>query len=69
MDAIGNRTVRWLVEFVSEKYADKEFIVFEDRLGNVKTYTYREFNDQVNRYASILLGLGVKRGDKVTVHA
>jgi crotonobetaine/carnitine-CoA ligase len=57
-----------MVEFVSEKYADKEFIVFEDRVGNVKRYAYREFNDQVNRYANILLGLGVKRGDKVTVH-
>ena len=67
MDAIGNRNVRWLVEFASKKYADKEFIVFEDRVGNVRTYTYREFHEQVNRYANILLGLGVKKGDKVTV--
>jgi len=68
MDVIGNKTVRWVVEFATEKYADKEFIVFEDRAGNVKRYTYRELNEQVNRYANILLGLGVKRGDKVTVH-
>jgi crotonobetaine/carnitine-CoA ligase len=68
MDGMGNRTVRWLVDFVSKKQADKEFIVFEDRVGNVKTYTYREFNEQMNRYANVLLGLGVKKGDKVTVH-
>lgn len=41
-------------------YPDKTALVFEDlRLS------YRQFNDRVNRVAQALLGLGVKKGDKV----
>ena len=68
MDVIGNRNLRWLLEMKVDRYADKEFIVFDDRLGNVHRYTYREFDDQVNKYATILNGLGIKKDDKVIVH-
>jgi crotonobetaine/carnitine-CoA ligase len=68
MDVIGNRNLRWLIEKKVKDYADKEFIVFEDRLGNVHRYTYREFDENVNKYANILNGLGIKQGDKINVH-
>lgn len=68
MDVIGNRNLRWLLEMKVKDYADEEFIVFEDRLGNVHRYTYREFDENVNKYANILNGLGVNKGDKVNVH-
>ena len=68
MDVIGNRNLRWLLEMKVKTYADKEFIVFDDRLGNVRRYTYSEFDEQVNKYATILHDLGIKKGDKVIVH-
>jgi crotonobetaine/carnitine-CoA ligase len=68
MDVIGNRNLRWLLEMKVDRYAGKEFIVFDDRLGNVHRYTYREFDDQVNKYATILNDLGIKKGDKIIVH-
>jgi len=68
MDVIGNRNLRWLLEMKVKTYADKEFIVFDDRLGNVHRYTYSEFDEQVNKYATILHDLGIKKGHKVIVH-
>jgi crotonobetaine/carnitine-CoA ligase len=68
MDVIGNRNLRWLLEMKVNTYADKEFIVFEDRLGNVHRYTYSEFDENVNKYATILHDLDIKKGDKVIVH-
>ena len=68
MDVIGNRNLRRLLEMKVKTYADKEFIVFDDRLGNVHRYTYSEFDEQVNKYATILHDLGIKKGHKVIVH-
>ena len=44
------------------KYPDKTAIVFEDR-----RFTYREFNDRVNRAANALLALGLQKGDRVAL--
>ena len=41
---------------------DRLAVVFRDR-----SYTYREFNSTINRLANSLLGLGIKKGDKITV--
>lgn len=68
MDCIGTKNVRDVIELKVGQFADKEFIVFEDREGNVIRYTYSQFNEMVNKYANILLGKGIKKGDKVTVH-
>lgn len=68
MDCIGTKTVRDVVELKAKQFAAKECIVFEDREGNVIRYSYAQFNDMVNKYANILLGKGIKKGDKVTVH-
>lgn len=68
MDIIGNRNIRWLVEKKARDFADKEFIIFEDRAGAAQRYTYREFNEQVDKYATVLHNLGIKKNDKVNVH-
>ncbi|MCP4716823.1 MAG: AMP-binding protein [Deltaproteobacteria bacterium] len=68
MDVIGTKTVRDVIELKVQQFGDKEFIVFEDREGNVISYTYRQVDEMINKYANILLGKGIEKGDKVTVH-
>ena len=68
MDVIGNRNLRWLLEMKARQFTHQECIVFEDRLGNVHRYTYGEVDEQVNKYATVLCDLGIKKGDKVVVH-
>ena len=68
MDIIGNRNIRWLVEKKARDFADRDCIVFEDRAGSVQRYTYREFNEQVDKYATVLHNLGINKDDKVKVH-
>jgi propionyl-CoA synthetase len=36
--------------------------------GSVATYTYRELRDQVARFAGVLAGLGIGKGDRVVVY-
>ena len=54
---VGEVLARW-----ARKTPNKEAFVFED-----KRYTYHQFNQRVNRLANGLIGLGVKRGDKVAL--
>ncbi len=68
MDCIGTKNLRQVLELKVQQFADKEFIVFEDRQGNVIQYTYRQFDEMVNKYATILLSKGIKKNDKVVVH-
>ncbi|MCH6263959.1 MULTISPECIES: class I adenylate-forming enzyme family protein [Neobacillus] len=41
---------------------DKTAIIFNERV-----YTYKEYNEQVNRIANSLISYGVKRGDKIAL--
>lgn len=68
MDIVGNRTMRDLLDERVERYADKPFILFEDRDGDVAEATYLEFQTRVDRVAAALTDLGVGPGDKVAVH-
>ncbi|MCX5894614.1 MAG: AMP-binding protein [Proteobacteria bacterium] len=68
MDCIGTKNIRNVLDLKVKQFADKEFIVFEDRQGTVIRYTYKEFDEMVNKYATILLGKGIKKDDKVVVH-
>ncbi len=62
--------IEYTLGSILEKYAkelpDHEFMVYPDR--NLR-FTYAEFNDRVDKLASALLTLGVKKGDKVGVWA
>ncbi len=68
MDFIGTKNVRDVIELKAQQYGDKECIIFEDREGYVIRYTYRQVDEQINKYAQIFLSKGITQGDKVTVH-
>ena len=51
-----------LISATAAKYADKPAIIFQG-----KTWTYREFDRQVQSYAARLDRLGIKKGDRVAV--
>lgn len=68
MDLIGHRTLRDLLEERVALDAEREFLVFEDREGQVERYTYRRFDDRVNQVANGLLAEGLQPDEKVVVH-
>ncbi len=50
------------VEATADKYPEHTAIIFEGR-----ELTWREFNEEANRYAGALRGAGLKRGDTVSL--
>ncbi|HEY2416990.1 MAG TPA: acetate--CoA ligase [Steroidobacteraceae bacterium] len=48
--------------------ADKSAIVFEGEPGDTRTLSYRELHAQVCRFANVLKGLGVGRGDRIVIY-
>ena len=67
MDAVGNRSMADLINEKVDQYGDKVFLMYESDAGKYEEYTYRQFDDRINRLANALMDLGVKRGDKVTL--
>ncbi|MGA2465563.1 MAG: AMP-binding protein [Thermodesulfobacteriota bacterium] len=51
-----------ILTFPANKFPKRTAIIFEE-----KRFTYQEFNDRVNRFANALLGLGLRKGEKVAV--
>ena len=68
MDCIGTRNLRQVLEYKVRQFGARECLVFEDAEGYVVSYTYRAFDDMVNRYANVLLRRGIKKGEKVAIH-
>src|SRR5512138_4006057 len=60
---LGN--VRELLERQVERYHDKPFL-FVDSDG--RAFTYRQFDDEVNRVAGRFAALGVSKGDRVSLY-
>jgi acetyl-CoA synthetase len=48
--------------------ADKPALVWIGEPGDEKTLSYRELRDEVSRFANVLKGLGVKKGDVVAIY-
>ncbi|MFW9896860.1 MAG: AMP-binding protein, partial [Candidatus Thorarchaeota archaeon] len=59
---IGENKTSWgtLVEQNAEQFADKIAIKFEEQ-----TFTYKEFNEWVNRYAHFFISMGIEKGDVI----
>lgn len=68
MDCIGTRNIRQVLEYKAKLFGSREWLVFEDAEGYVVSYTYRVFDEIVNRYANVLLRRSIKKGDKVILH-
>ena len=47
---------------------NKPAIVWEGEPGDARTLTYGELLDEVSRFATVLDGLGVKKGDRVAIY-
>ena len=47
---------------------DKAALIWESEPGETRTLTYGQLHDQVVRLASVLRGLGVKKGDRVAIY-
>jgi len=47
--------------------ADSTFLVFERSDGTIATWTYRQFDVLASRCAATLVGLGVRKGDSVSL--
>jgi crotonobetaine/carnitine-CoA ligase len=60
--AMALRTVSGVLARTVARVPDRPFVDVEGR-----TLSYREFDDEVGRYAAFLAGLGVARGDRVAL--
>ncbi len=47
---------------------DKVAILWEGEPGDIRKLTYAELHAQVQRFANVLRGLGVKKGDRVAIY-
>lgn len=61
---VGNRNLRTLIEERAQMMPE----AFEDVGGKVATFTYLQFDDNVNRVADALLAMGLRKADKVNLH-
>src|SRR3954463_6099240 len=47
---------------------NKAAIVYESEPGEVRTLTYQQLHREVQKFANVLKGLGVKKGDRVAIY-
>lgn len=47
---------------------DKAAIIWEGDDGSTRRYTYQQLSTEVNRLSNVLLRMGVKKGDRVTIY-
>ncbi len=62
-----NVSANCLDRHVENGLADKEAIIFEGEKGDSVILTYRELLAEVSKFCNVLQGLGVSRGDTVTI--
>jgi propionyl-CoA synthetase len=54
---------------VDDGRGDQAALVYDSGVtGALRTYTYRELRDEVARFAGVLTGLGVGKGDRVVIY-
>jgi len=66
---VGGRTLKSALEDKVRRLGDAPFIRFEDAEGHDGgSWTWREFDQQVNRAANLLQARGLRHGDKFNLH-
>ncbi|MBM4182698.1 MAG: acetate--CoA ligase [Gemmatimonadetes bacterium] len=63
-----NVSYNCLDRHVQEGHANRVALFWEGEPGDTRTYTYGELLAEVCRFANGLKGLGVKKGDRVTIY-
>ncbi|MEG0844943.1 MAG: crotonobetaine/carnitine-CoA ligase [Raoultibacter sp.] len=66
-DIIGNETLRSLWDGLATTQGEKTFLIFQGRQGAVTEFTYKQFNDEINKAANLFLARGIQRDEKVAV--
>lgn len=67
MDAIGNRSLRDLLNQQAMTHGDKTFMVHETAQEEITELSYAALNQQAQLYAAQFLSMGLKKGDHVFV--
>lgn len=67
MDIVGDKNLGQVWEDLAETFDAKTALVFEDAQGETIEFSYQELNGEINRAASLFLGLGIEKGDRVAV--
>ena len=68
IDAIGERTIRDLVTERARRAPDQTFLTVEDRMGDVRSWSYAELLAGLERVAAGFASLGIAKGDAVVIH-
>jgi propionyl-CoA synthetase len=64
-----NTCANALDRHVDQGRGDQAALIYDSPLtGTKRTYTYRELLDETSRFAGVLRGLGVEKGDRVVIY-
>jgi acetyl-CoA synthetase len=63
-----NVSFNCLDRHVNEGHGDRVALFWEGEPGDTRRYTYAELLEEVGRLANVLKGLGVEKGDRVTIY-
>ncbi|MEG1750362.1 MAG: crotonobetaine/carnitine-CoA ligase [Raoultibacter sp.] len=66
-DIVGNETLRSLWDGLATAHGNETFLIFQGRQGSVCEFTYKQFNDEINKTANLFLERGIQRDEKVAV--
>jgi acetyl-CoA synthetase len=67
-DGTTNLSYNCLDRHLETPRRNKAALLWEGEKGESRVLTYRELHRQVERFASVLVGLGVKTGDRVAIY-
>ncbi|MBP9800741.1 MAG: AMP-binding protein [Sterolibacterium sp.] len=65
----AGKDVPWLMKLWAEQTPDKTFLIWEPKEGESQSWSYKQFWEAANKVACGLLAKGVKKGDKLLIHA
>jgi crotonobetaine/carnitine-CoA ligase len=65
----ASKDVPWLAKLWADQTPDKIYLAWEPKEGETRNWTYKQFWDEINTVACGLIAKGVKKGDKLLIHA
>lgn len=65
----AGKDVPWLAKLWATQTPDKVFLIWEPKEGETRSWTYQQFWIEINQVACGLIARGVKKGDKLLIHA
>ncbi len=68
VDGQTNIAYNALERWMKTPIADKQALIWIGQDMTERIFTYRQLNDEVNRFANGLKSLGVRKGDKITIY-